>query len=43
MFLMMFQQKMATQDYAGAAGVAKDAPGTLLRNNDTISKFKALP
>lgn len=40
---MMFQQKMAAQDYAGAAAVAKDAPGTLLRNTDTINKFKALP
>jgi clathrin heavy chain len=43
MFTMMFQQKMAAQDYAGAAAVAKDAPGTLLRNTDTINKFKALP
>lgn len=30
-------------DYAGAANVAKDAPGTLLRNQETINKFKALP
>lgn len=43
MFTMMFQQKMATNDYAGAAAVAKDAPGTLLRNAETINKFKALP
>ena len=30
-------------DYAGAAKVAKDAPGTLLRNQDTINKLKGLP
>lgn len=42
-FIQMFQQKMMSGDYAGAANVAKDAPGTLLRNQDTINKFKALP
>jgi len=42
-FVQMFQQKMMSGDYAGAANVAKDAPGTLLRNQDTINKFKALP
>lgn len=30
-------------DYAGAARVAKDAPGTLLRNQDTINKLKSIP
>jgi hypothetical protein len=30
-------------DYAGAAKVAKDAPGTLLRNQDTINKLKGIP
>jgi clathrin heavy chain len=30
-------------DYAGAARVARDAPGTLLRNQDTINKLKTLP
>jgi clathrin heavy chain len=39
----MFNQKLASQDYAGAASVAKDAPGTLLRNQDTINKFRNLP
>ena len=34
---------LASSDYAGAARVAKDAPGALLRNADTINKFKALP
>mgnify|MGYP002630417057 CR=1 FL=1 len=42
-FVQMFNQKLASGDYAGAAGVAKDAPGTLLRNQDTINKFKSLP
>jgi clathrin heavy chain len=39
----MFNQKLASGDYAGAANVAKDAPGTLLRNSETINKFKSLP
>jgi len=39
----MFNQKLASGDYAGAAGVAKDAPGTLLRNTETINKFRNLP
>lgn len=43
LFLLMFNQKLAASDYAGAAQVAKDAPGTLLRNMDTINKFKSLP
>ena len=30
-------------DYAGAAKCARDAPGTLLRNQDTINKLKSLP
>jgi clathrin heavy chain len=30
-------------DYAGAAKVARDAPGTLLRNQDTINKLKSIP
>lgn len=30
-------------DYAAAARVAKDAPGTLLRNQDTINKLKSIP
>jgi len=34
---------LASGDYQGAATVAKDAPGTLLRNQDTINKFKNLP
>jgi len=43
LFMMMFNQKLAAGDYAGAATVARDAPGTLLRNQETINKFKNLP
>jgi len=42
-FLQLFNQKLASADYAGAANIAKDAPGTLLRNQETIAKFKSLP
>lgn len=42
-FVQMFQQKLMSGDYAGAASVAKDAPGTLLRNQDTINRLKTLP
>lgn len=41
--MAQFQQCMLTNDIQGAARVARDAPGTLIRNNDTIQKFKALP
>ena len=41
--MQQFNMALASSDYAGAARVAKDAPGTLLRNADTINKFKALP
>jgi hypothetical protein len=34
---------MASSDYQGAANVAKDAPAGLLRNAETISRFKSLP
>lgn len=43
LFVHMFNQKLASGDYAGAATVAKDAPGTLLRNQETINKFRNLP
>ena len=29
-------------DFAGAAKLASEAPGTLLRNSDTINRFKSL-
>ena len=42
-FMQQFNMALASSDYAGAARVAKDAPGVLLRNAETINKFKALP
>ena len=42
-FMQQFNMALASSDYAGAAKVAKDAPGTLLRNVETINKFKSLP
>ena len=42
-FLQQFQMALASSDYAQAARVAQGAPGALLRNQETINKFKALP
>lgn len=42
LFVAQFNKLIMSQDYAGAAKVARDAPGTLLRNQDTINKFKTL-
>jgi clathrin heavy chain len=42
-FQQLFSSKIAAADYAGAATIARDAPGTLLRNQDTINIFKNLP
>jgi clathrin heavy chain len=42
-FVAQFNQCFATGDYAGAARAARESPGTLLRNQDTINKFKSLP
>lgn len=42
-FMQQFNMALASSDYAQAARVAQGAPGTLLRNQDTINKFKALP
>lgn len=42
-FLARFNQCFATGDYAGAARAARESPGNLLRNQDTINKFKSLP
>lgn len=33
---------MAVGDYLKAAQMAASAPGTLLRNNETLNKFKQL-
>jgi len=41
-FLAQFNQCMLTNDFAGAARCARDAPGTLVRNATTIDKFKSL-
>jgi clathrin heavy chain len=43
LFVTQFNKLLAMGDYAGAARVAKDAPGTLLRNQDTINKLKSIP
>jgi clathrin heavy chain len=42
-FVSLFNQKLASGDYAGAAGVAKNSPGDLLRNQETINRLKGLP
>jgi len=42
-FQQQFNTCVASGDYAGAARAARDAPGTLLRNAETIQKFKSLP
>ena len=42
LFIAQFNKLLMTGDYAGSAKVARDAPGTLLRNQDTINKFKTL-
>jgi clathrin heavy chain len=41
-FVNQFNMLLAQSDYAGAARVAKAAPGDLLRNMETINKFKSL-
>jgi len=43
LFVQQFNRLLASGDYAGAARVAGGAPGTLLRNQETINKFKNLP
>lgn len=43
LFVTQFNKLLAMGDYAGAARVAKDAPGTLLRNQETINKLKSIP
>lgn len=42
LFVSQFNRLLASNDFAGAAKIARDAPGTLLRNKDTINKFKGL-
>ncbi len=43
LFATQFNKLLAMGDYAGAARVAKDSPGTILRNNDTLNRLKSLP
>ncbi len=42
-FLGQFNNFIINGDYANAAKIASMSPGTLLRNSDTINKFKGLP
>jgi len=43
LFLGQFNNFIVNGDYANAAKIASMSPGTLLRNADTINKFKGLP
>jgi len=42
-FLGQFNNFIISGDYANAAKIASMSPGTLLRNAETINKFKGLP
>ena len=42
LFLEQFNRAIMAQDHAKAAQVAAASPGTLLRNQDTINKFKQM-
>lgn len=42
-FLGQFNNFIVSGDYANAAKIASMSPGNLLRNADTIQKFKQLP
>lgn len=43
MFMSQFNNFLVSGDYANAAKIASMSPGTLLRNAETIQKFKGLP
>lgn len=43
LFLTQFNRLLASGDYAGSARIAASAPGDLLRNQETINKFKSMP
>ena len=43
MFMSQFNNYLVNGDYANAAKIASMSPGTLLRNQETINKFKSLP
>jgi len=42
LFVDLFNNMLVSGNYQGAAKIASQAPGTLLRNPDTINKFKGL-
>jgi len=42
LFVDLFNNMLISGNYQGAAKIASQAPGTLLRNPDTINKFKNL-
>ena len=42
-FVEQFNMALLSGDYAGAARIAAKSPGALIRNQDTINKFKQLP
>lgn len=42
MFIEQFNRAFINGDYRGAALIAGQAPGELLRNNQTIEKFKSI-
>lgn len=43
MFIHQFNNFLVQGDYGNAAKIASMSPGTLLRNQETINKFKTLP
>lgn len=43
MFVTQFNNYLIQGDFANAAKTASMSPGTLLRNQETIQKFKTLP
>jgi clathrin heavy chain len=43
MFIEQFNTLLIGGDYAGAALIASQSPGSLIRNQETIQKFKSLP
>ena len=42
-FLSQFNNYVVSGDYGNAARIASMSPGNLLRNQETIAKFKSLP
>jgi len=42
LFVDQFNKSLISNDFTTAAKLASSAPGTLLRNMDTINRFKSL-